>query len=316
MLFRSGVFIHTIPTISSALSPSRCLPPPHLSPYQVRSLQVGDFHFYSFPPYHVRSLPVGVFLPHTIPTISSALSPSQCLPRSLILFQSQMRSLSVGVSLPQTSPTLSSALSPSRCLSPPFPSTFKCALSQSVSSSTPFQPYQVRSLPVGISLPHISRLIKCALSQSVSPSPTPFPPYQVRSLPVGVSHLHTIRTLSSAPFPSLYLPPPLISFHSQVRSLPVRISLPYTTPTLKCALSQSVSLSSTPFPPYQVRPLPVFISLKSFLSTLKCALSQSVSPPHHSNHIKCALSQSLSSSPTPFPPYQVRSLPVFISLSY
>ena len=88
---------------------------------------------------------------------------------------------------------------------------------------------------------------------------------------------------------------------SQVRSLPVGISLFHSfLSTLKCALSQSVSPSST-------HSLP-----------LSSALSPSLhlSPPHHSHPIKCALSQSVSPTSTPFPPYQVRSLSVFISLSY
>ena len=84
----------------------------------------------------------------------------------------------------------------------------------------------------------------------------------------------TPLALSSALSPSRYLPP---SNHSpsQVRSLPVGISLLHNTSTLKCALSQSVSPSPTPFP-----------------STLKCALSQSVSP--SSTH-----SIPLSSAPSP-----------------
>ena len=141
---------------------------------------------------------------------------------------------------------LSSALSPSRCLSPPHHSHhIKCALSQSVSpSSTPVPPYQVRSLPVHISLPYT----------------IPFHS-QVRSHPIAVSLPHTIPTLSSALSPSRCLLPPLIPVHYQVRPFRVGISLLHSfLSTLKCALSQSASLSSTPFPPI-----------------LKCALSQSVS---------------------------------------
>ena len=149
----------------------------------------------------------------------------------------------------------------------------------------------------------------------MSPSSTPFPPYQVRSLPVGISLCYSLP-LSSVPSPSRCLPPPHHShpikcalsqsvtststpfpFHSQVRSLQVGVSLPHTTPTLKCALSQSVSPSSTPIALSSALSPSLHLSLL-FPSTLKCALSQSVS------------------SSTPFPPYQVCSLPVGVSLPY
>ena len=174
---RNAVQGPEVPRRLHALSPSRCLPP-HLSPYQVRPLPVGvslPSSTHSFPlssalfpsrclppPDHshsqARSLPVGVFL-HTIPTISSAPSPSRHLPPPLIPFLHQMRSLPVGISLPNTIPTISSALSPSRCLPPPHHSHS-----------------QVRPLPVGVSLLHLfPSIIKCALSQSVSPTLSPFP---------------------------------------------------------------------------------------------------------------------------------------------
>ena len=161
----------TLP-LSSALSPSRCLPPLHLSSSQVRSLSVGVSHpnttstlkcaLYqsaSPTPTPVQTYQVGVFLSHTTSTLkcalsnsvspsptplplSSALSPSRCLPPPVIPFHSQVRSLPVGVSHPHTIPTPSSAPSPSRCLPPPL---------------IPFHS-QVRSLRVGISLLHITRM--------------------------------------------------------------------------------------------------------------------------------------------------------------
>ena len=289
-----GDFPHTIPTLSIALSPSRCLPPPHhsfplssapspsrhLSPPhhshpQVRSLSPTPFHS------QVRPLPVGVFL-HTSRPIKCALSqsesPSSTHFHPIKCALSQSASLSTTYSLP-----LSSALSSSRCLSTPFPSTLKCALTQSVSlSSTPLalsrvpstsrhlpSPLfsfhsQVRFLPVGDFF-HISRPLKCALSQSVSFFPTPL-------------------TLSSALSPSRNLSPSHLS-PSQVRSLPVGVFF-HTTITLKCALSQSLSLSST----------------HSLLLSSALSPSRHLSPPHHSHPIKCALSQSASLSPIPFHP--------------
>ena len=141
--------------------------------------------------------------------------------------------------------------------------------------------FRSRSLPVGVCLLHTTRTLKCALSQSVTSS--------------------TPLALSSAPSPSQHIPPQLIPFHSQVRSLPFGVFLPYSFPsTLKCALSQSVSSSPThSFP-------------------LSSALSPSLhlSPQHRSHPIKCALSQLASPTSTPLPPYQMRSLPVGISVPH
>ena len=217
-----------------------------------------------------------------IPTLKCALSQ----PVSSSPTHSHPTKCALSKSASPSSPTpipLSSALSPSRCLPPSHLSH-----------------YQVRSLPVGVSLPHTTPTLKCALSQLVSPSFT-------HSLP-----------LSSAPSPSRCLPPPFLSLY-QVRSLPVGVSLLYSFHLIKCANSQSASFFPTPLPlssalspsrclpppfiPFhsQVRSLPVGISLfHSFPSTLKCALSQSASPSSTQSHlIKCALSQSASPSFTP-----------------
>ena len=157
---------------------------------------------------------------------------------------------------------LSSALSPSRCLSPlliPFHSL-------------------VRSLPVGVSHPHSSHSIKCALSQSVSS-------FSTHSLP-----------LSSALSPSRRLPLPH-HLPYQVRSLPVGVSPLYSfLSTLKCALSQLVSSVPTQSHP------------------IKCALSQSASlPSTHSLPLSSGPSPSRRLQSPHLSPYQVRSLPVGIS---
>ena len=124
-------------TLSSAPSPSRRLPPPFIPFHsQVRSLSVGVFLRHSFPSALKCALSQSVSPIPTPLALSCALSPSRCLspPHHS---HSQVRSLLVGVSLLHTIPTLSIALSPSRCLPHlHYSYPIKCALSQSASPSS------------------------------------------------------------------------------------------------------------------------------------------------------------------------------------